>query len=511
MAPECEQGGVRWILMLSAVLGLGLAWWLYPAGFLWPQAGGPWRPVGDAAQHAVAQRYFLASPWQWPPLDVTLLSGLNLAFMDGIPLLALPLKLAAPLLPPGFHGIGLWYALCWVALPASAAWALRGTGETRTGPLLAVALAAMSMPAFIMRFGHAALCGHFLLWLALGLYLRLVAGRRLWPAAAGLQVAALLVHPYLAVMTLAVLAAVPLTLACRGTAARRAMLGLAAALGSMLLVMAGFGYLSASGDGQRFYGAFAMNLLSPFWPFRSWFLGAGIAAEIDATGHGGWEGYNWLGLGLWLAIALLVILRPRAVLAGLVAHGGLVLACLGLTALAITHRVGLGSATLELFPAPGFLEQFRASGRFFWPVGAALLLGAAALLARQGRAGVALLTLCAVIQFIDAAPARQALHDWARTAQPWRVDAAALRPLLARAERVVLLPAWPCIAADDHAAREALLEMLALASETPRPINTMYAARWPGGPPPCLPPGPPQRGELRLEWEGGWRVTATPR
>ena len=492
-------------MAVSIGLGLGLAAWLFSAEFLWPVAGGPWRPVGDAAQHAVAQRYFIASAWGWPPLDVALLGGMNLAFADGIPLQALLLKALAPLLPAGFHGIGLWYAASWVALPASAVWAFRGTGEARFWPLVAVALAAVSMPAFIMRFGHAALCGHFLLWLGLGVYLRLVAGRRMWPAAAGLQAAALLVHPYLAVMVLAVLAAAPLTLAMRGRQWLGAALAVGGAAGSLLLIMAGFGYFGAAGDGQRFYGQFSLNLLSPFWPFRSWFLGGGVAAEV-----GGWEGYNWLGLGLFLGIAASLTWRPGAVLKGMRAHAGLVLACLGLTALAVTMRIGLGDAVLDLGQAPALLEQFRASGRFFWPVGVALLLGVAALLAQQGRAGVAILVACALIQFIDAAPSRRALHDWARIQNPWRVDAASLRPLLAAAERVVLVPSWPCTAPGDHAAREALLEMLALASETPRPINTMYAARHPGGPPPCNPPGPPTRGELRLEYDGAWRITEAP-
>ena len=279
----------------------------------------------------------------------------------------------------------------------------------------------------------------------------------------------------------------------------------------MLLVMAGFGYFHASGDTQHFYGAFAMNILSPLWPFRSWFLGVGLAAEIDATGRGGWEGYNWLGLGLWFGLLAVLAWRPRAVIVGLRAHAGLLLACLGLTAIAITPRIGVGGSVFELGEAPGFLEQFRASGRLFWPVGAALLLGVAALLARQGRAGVALLVLCAVVQFLDATPSRRALREWAQTRSPWRVDAAALRPLLASAGQVMLVPSWPCTAPDDHAAREALLEMLALASETPRPINTMYAARWPGGPPVCIPPGAVAPGELRLQWDGAWRVIATPR
>jgi|GEM_PF-4694309 len=97
----------------------------------------------------------------------------------------------------------------------------------------------------------------------------------------------------------------------------------------------------------------------------------------------------WLGLGLWLGLAAMLLLRPLAVLGGLRRHAGLVVVCLGLTLLAVTGRVGLGGAVLvELGEAPGLFEQFRSSGRFFWPVGAALLLGVAVLLARQGRLGV---------------------------------------------------------------------------------------------------------------------------
>ncbi len=502
---------MRIALILAAIWGAGMAFWLFPADFLWPGAGGGWRPVGDAAQHAVAQRYFIASAWVWPPLNVAMLGGLNLAFADGIPLLALALKALAPLLPSGFHGIGLWYALVWVLTPVCAAWAMAGAGERRLLPLLAVAVAAASMPAFIMRFGHAALCGHFLLWLGLGFYLRLVAGGRVWPGAILLQGATLLVHPYLAVMNLALLAAVPATLLLRRAPWLGAALGAAAGLALVGGIMTVLGYLGAVGDGQRWYGAFALNLLSPIWPFRSWFLGGGLVAEIDATGHGGWEGYNWLGFGLWLGIAAVLLWRPVAVLGGLRRHGGLVLACLGLSLLAVSFRVGLGPALLfDLGEAPGLFEQFRASGRFFWPVGAAALLGVAVLLARQGRAGILVLVVLAAVQCLDAAPARQALHDWARAQHPWRMDAVRLRPLLAAAERVTLLPSWPCTAAEDHATREALLEMLALASETPRPINTMYAARWREAPR-CTDAAtratPVAPGELRLDYvAGGWRV-----
>jgi hypothetical protein len=110
-----------------------------------------------------------------------------------------------------------------------------------------------------------------------------------------LQVLGLLVHPYLAAMTLALLGAVPATRLLRGERFLGAGLLTAGALLAVAAVMAGFGYLGAQGDGG--YGQFAMNLLSPVWPAGSGVIGLPWSPQLDATGHGGWEGYNWLGLG----------------------------------------------------------------------------------------------------------------------------------------------------------------------------------------------------------------------
>nr|MCU0944099.1 DUF6311 domain-containing protein [Rubritepida sp.] len=233
MAARQQAGGAAAqisVYAAAALLGLAQVALLFPADFLWPANGRDWRPVGDAAQHAIAQRHFLAGPWGWPLLEVATLQGVNLAFLDGIPALALPLKLFAAWLPPGFHGIGLFYALAWILQPVAAVWALRGAGVRGFWPALAVAAMASAMPAFIMRFGHAALCGHFVVLVALGLYLRLLAAPRAWALAVPFQVLALLIHPYLALMSLALLGAVPLTLLLRGDAAWwRAALGVAVA------------------------------------------------------------------------------------------------------------------------------------------------------------------------------------------------------------------------------------------------------------------------------------------
>jgi hypothetical protein len=494
--------------LVALAIGLVMVATLFPVEFLVPRAGMAWAPQGDAAQHAIAQRYFLGDAWRWPPLVARNLippDGLNIAFTDGIPLQALLLKALRGWLPEGFHGIGLWYAIAWVAQPVAAVWCLRAAGETRLLPAIGVALAAVSMPAFINRYGHAALTGQFTIFLALGFYLRLVRAPSvgLWAAAAVAMVATLLIHPYLAAMALAVLAAAPLTLLLRRDPRwAGAAVGTAAAVLAVAGVMVAFGYVGATGDGG--FGQFALNLASPFWPYRSWVLGGYALREIDATGHGGWEGYNWLGLGLLLALLAVLATRPRATAAAMRRHAGLGLALAGLTALAVSFRVGAGPIILvDLGPAPGFIEQFRASGRFFWPVGCALLVGTAALLARAPHIGSVSVLAMGLVQFADAAPNRAALAEWVAQRPAWVVDAPALRGLLAQADSVTVLPSWPCVPPrdpfGDHVRQ---LQVLTLAAERPVPANTMYVARWRGARPACTDAAvlatPLAPGELRI-------------
>jgi hypothetical protein len=489
---------------IAALIGLSLAFALLPIAFLLPATGQDWRLAGDIAQHVVAQRYFIASPWGWPLLLAPTLGagGTNIALADGIPVLALALKLLAPIWRAGLHGIGIWHAIVVVLQPVAAVWCLRQAGERRLMPAVGVALAAAAMPAWLARHGHAALMGHFLLLLALGTYLRLVRApsASVWGGAVALALAALLTHPYLALMVLALLAAVPVTLLLRSDARWwRAACGAAAAALAVALALATLGYLGAAGEGG--YGLYALNLLSPVWPARSALLPI-VTAEVDATGMGGWEGYNWLGAGLLAGLVVLVLRQPAAVVDVVRRHAGLALSLLALTLIAVSFRVGVGDrVVLDLGKPPAVLEQFRASGRFFWPVGYAALIGMAVLVARIPRTGPALVLLLGLVQWVDAAPNRAALGSWAAQRIPWSVDTAALRPAIAEARRLTILPSWACIPPEGHATRERVQELLLLASERAVPVNTMQLARW-HAPPRCTDAetaaAPLAPGELRL-------------
>jgi hypothetical protein len=472
----------------ALLLGIALAAWLYPPGFVFPAGPAEAPRLHDLSQHIIGQRYFIRDAWHWPPVMMENLSSdrLNVAFVDGIPALALVLKALAPLLPEGFHGIGLWYALAALLQPVAAVWALRGAGETRLWPAIAVALIAASMPAWLARFGHAALTGHFLILVGLGLYLRLLRRPRsvgLWSAATAAAVLALLVHPYLAAMVLALLAAVPASLLLRRdrswTAAALWAVAPGAAIGAVMLLL---GYLGASGGAG--FGDYAMNLLSPVWPAQSWLLGAAAPERVDATGLGGWEGYNFLGFGVLGGLAVLAVARPQELLGVVRRHAGLALVLGALTLLALSHRVGLGGLiVLDLGAPPQALEQFRASGRFFWPVGYALAIGAVLLLARwlPGRIAAPVGLLLALVQAVDATGLREATRAELRRPGAWTVDAEALRPLLAAHRRLTLLPTWHCVSPDPAIGlpeQRRLLDVLLLASETAVPASTMYVARW---------------------------------
>ena len=365
-SPTC-----RWVgpLSYSATLGIGVALvaWAFP---LWAVLGlaPPGAPASpDFAQHVAGQRYFLREGWHWPLLVAQRLDaprGTNIALTDSLPLLALLFKPFARWLPDGFQAVTVWLAISWAMQPVAAVFALRGAGERRALPAVAVAVLASTLPSFLARMPHAALAGHFTLLLALGFHLRAVRPERdavRWAACAGLLLPVLLlVHPYLMLMASALLLATPLTLLLRRSplwlpSLLTALLSLAGTAG--LAVLLGYdGAPEAAG-----FGVYSMNLLSPVWPETSALLPS-LATPLDATG-GQYEGFQYLGAGLIALLAAALLLTPIRLLAALSRHAGLAAACLALTALALSNRIYAGTPCCSRGPrSPRWASCARAAG-----------------------------------------------------------------------------------------------------------------------------------------------------
>jgi len=433
-------------------------------------------PAADFAQQVVAQRYFLTQPWHWPLLRVDGLmapAGINLAFADGNPLATLIAKTFQPVLPPFTQAATPWLVLCWLLQPVAAVFALRGTGERRIWPGLIIAAMALSQPVFLWRIWHNSLASQFAILTMLGLYFRAMHGSRraVWLAAL-LAVTLLLVHPYLMLMAMILLAAAPMTLRLRRDIAwREAAAAMAVAAVAVVLLSVMLGYTKGQSPGG--YGVFSMNLVSPFWPARSGLFPGLPITDEDATG-GQRESYNYLGAGL-LLLLLAVMTRPRDVKSAALRHGGLSAVLVILTLLAISHRVyAFRTEVLHVRTAVAWLQPFRSSGRLFWVVTYTLLIGANALLLRgRPRFAIACLPVVAALQVADGAAIRA--RDWKvlHEPEPWLFDPAQVRQVLRVHRRLTVLPPFGC----PHGLDRNLMQPLWLAAETRMATNTMYLAR----------------------------------
>lgn len=371
--------------------------------------GGLWRsPAGDMAQGLTGHLALQQDAWRFPPLFAENLfwpHGVSVALTDSNPLFSLLAKLLSP---RPVNLLGAWLACCWVLQPVAAVYALRALSRSLAGAVTVAVLAGL-FPALLFRIGHVNLCGHFLILLALGLSLRLLQGatRRRWVAAGAVLTVAILCHPYLFMASAATLAAAPVqtTIRRRPEWWHAWLPYLVACVVPVIVFVVLAGTL---GGGDKGFVTYSMNLLSPFWPQRSGLFGPGLPV-IDATG-GQYEGFCYLGAG-----SLLLILASLPQLGGLRRWPGLVAVLAGLTLIALSSRVYAGHVKLiDLGAKPweDIFAVFRASGRAFWPVGYALIIGAVAAACQMpAPLRLPLLAIAIVLQVIDTTPLRLAAED----------------------------------------------------------------------------------------------------
>lgn len=479
--------------LFALLLGLAISGYMFPNKMVFAKDIRV-RPVYqyDAAMEVYGQRYFTRDAWRWPLFHVPKLGypeGTNVAFMDGVPLAELVVKIFRSVLPPDFHSVCVWLALCWIMQPVAAVFALRSAGERRVFPSIAIAIISVSMPALLMRFVHSALCSHFFILIALGLYFSILRAPRLSTliAAAALIVASLLVNPYIMEMVIAVLVAAPLTLLARRD---RAWLSVAIfitagiAITAALALLLGYGHaIPMSG-----FGVYSMNLLAPIYPQPA-SPQVSLGGGYDATG-GQYEGQQYLGMGVILLLLLSdFTLNVQDRLTLLRRHAGLVFSCLVLTFLALSTKIYAGQRLLLDLPTPSFLLELRGSGRLFWPVAYALILAGVVIVCRNlpARWAAVALLLFATVQFVETMPVRRQIRHTLRTRPGYTVDTTLLRSLLADHSMLTVWPKFAC-GADPRAPEFSQLYLLA--SEVAIPVSMTYVGRL-TQPPDCVLPRVP--------------------
>jgi hypothetical protein len=376
----------------------------------------------DLAQNLTGHLIFQRPGWHWPLLsspDLFWPRGASIAMTDSNPLVSLIAKILATLRGEPANLLGLWFAACWLLQPVAAVYAVRGFEARRWEAALAAAIVAACFPAFLIRVGHINLCGHFLLLLALGRSARMLrsgAGRETheWISAYLILLTAVLVHPFLFLMASAILAAPPLQSVGEGGGRwRRLAINFVA---TVVLAFLPFLLLSGTTGGMdRGYGFYSMNLLSPVWPQHSGIFGRDLPA-IDATG-GQYEGFNYLGAGGLLSIAVAGFVAWKYRPFAWRPWWGLIAILVLLTILALSNNIYAGNLPLLRLGGrqwDSILGFIRSSGRLFWPVGYALLLGSIAVLSNRLPRPYAAAALVAVmvLQIVDSGPLRGNARDY---------------------------------------------------------------------------------------------------
>ena len=433
----------------------------------------------DPLTYIASLRYFVWDDWRWPLSRAAGLggeAGTNIVFTDAIPIYALVLRVFRRAIDPDFNFLGVWLGLCYALQGTCAVAAVRLWGVPRWLPTLSAAAIAVSMPAWIGRLGHAALSFHAILLLSIGIYgwaERAQDARR--PVVASLLLCwiAVSINLYLFLMSAALFAALLLRLWRRGFAPSRLALAGALLAGGATLEMWVLGFFEPHGVAAGF-GVYSMNLLSPVYPAQSTLLHR-YFAELDPTG-GQNEGFNYLGLGLiglGLVAAWLARDRWRSIVSR---HWPLAVIATGLTAWSLSNRVYCGRTLLVELPAPpDVLAQFRAPGRFFWPVAYLVLIGAVVLVARRPRRLGWLLVAFASLQWFDAARLRQGARVAVASVPTPAFDRVGWLPLLAAHRRIVVAPTWECVSVPgDH---RRIAELVYLSAIPRTPVTTVYSAR----------------------------------
>ena len=441
--------------------------------------------VDDIAQYISGFNMYFNSPWQLPLLAFNSLNypdGTRVTFVDSIPLYALVLKAILPSSLSLFNPFGFWVAFVFVLQAVSAWWLsreLRVNSWLFLASLLAVLL---TFPALMARLGHVSLMSHWIILFAFAIYIRshrLNAWQRYpWVV---LLVSSFYVNVYLFVMASGIYSASFFASGFR-ISGRDVFVILRSILDFLLpfivlLISALFLLLPLqTSDVAREggFGYFSMNLLSPF-------LG-GRFLQIQATEMAGQgEGFNYLGLGVILAFSVSMVvcnLRDRAFFER---HWPLLLVMFGYALYSLSNKVYFGNFLVAIINYPEILgaitSQFRASGRFFWPVGYAVIIFSFLSIYRylSFRVFVAFVFAVVLIQIGDIKDRYYLMKSIANRKEVQRINPKEWDVELGSGKKnIYFYPKFKCGKNSPH---ESLLPLMLYASKRGLNINTGYIAR----------------------------------
>lgn len=380
-------GGLLGLVVFAIIYGFGL---VNPCNTEWLKLdfNDALNLSSDLKQHFLGWVWFRNAPWGWPLGIISSQAyptGISVTYLDAIPLLAIPFKFIARLLPAEFQYIGLWQMICFISQGAFAAIIIRK--ETKN-PVVVLAGSVLFIinTVFITRvFFHAALASQWLILAAIAqvLYRDRFSSKQTIIAWSVIFTLAVMIHPYF-VPILAVLFFTNLVLthgAWRETVLKITVPAVVSII--VFWTIGGFMPTNIDAGGLGFH---PFDLASLFTPAGWSILSSSYLTYTDNTAY--------VGLGVvYTAIIAAVLtiyktikqedcrnrlrvkikqyLQPRYLLI----YASFVI----LFVVAVSPTVKWNRQTLFVMPLPASIQAFwgifRASTRLFWPIFYLLIVG----------------------------------------------------------------------------------------------------------------------------------------
>lgn len=419
-------------------------------------------PPTDFSSHIVGWRMFLADHWRFPIFTIGTLdepAGINALYMDCLPVIAVVAKVLHPLAPRWTESVwqnplGLWQAFSYGMQGVMGALIMRAQGKGSRVAMLSGAALVVAMPAFMLRFYHTALNSHFLILAALYLYLRTRDETSLgWRVTRWtlLFFVAILVHPYLFAMCGGIFAAALVTRLVAKEVRDAAVLAVVPSVTVIVTIfVSGFAGAPSLVGGAWGYGYKSTDLASFFLPQWSTFLPRYEPLAVDMARSEFAEGWDYLGVGV-IALLVLVVLRPRAILAAARRHWALMAALVLMALFAISHRPTFGLRVLFELPLPKalswFTQQFRSNGRFIWPATYAGSLYLLALAFQVCERGILVFAppLAAAVQLVDGFGNFVFIRAYTETPAVRFLDWEKWEPVIAEHRGISFGPSFECV------------------------------------------------------------------
>ena len=344
---------------------------------------------GDLTQHYLGWCFFREGAWRFPFGLTDRLAYpdcSSVIFTDSIPLFAVFFKLLSPVLPQTFQYFGWWGLACFMLQGLFAAKILRELGVGKLQTLISSVFFILSPVVIEKMFRHTALGGHWIILAAIYLFVRHrkiytdVKRTALYWGLVGAYIGS--VHMYLLPMCGAFLCGFVLCSLLKKarlkTKISYLLPGAAFGLGLFVCTYVLGGFSTRADAGSNDLGEFSFNL-------NGFFNAKGYSRFFPALStyrDGQYEGFAYLGLGVYLLLAAALVYVVRLALkrvrfaqrkdkADFILYGTVViLMSVGLILFAASPEVTFGDKLLFVLTDSSTLTHywgmFRSSGRIVW-------------------------------------------------------------------------------------------------------------------------------------------------